>query len=70
MSSTGVWAAGRLLSRVQLVNVKRRGPQNSSSRRRQNRTALKSLLEPVELLRRCAMREVYESGLTNAPYMD
>src|SRR5262249_51983388 len=33
---------------AQLVTVKSRRPQNSSSRRRQNRTALKSLLEPVD----------------------
>ena len=48
MSSTGVSAAARLLLRAQLVTVKSQRPQNSSSRRRQNRTALKSLLEPVD----------------------
>jgi hypothetical protein len=48
MSSTGASAAARLLLRAQLVTVKSRRPQNSSSRRRQNRTALKSLLEPVD----------------------
>jgi hypothetical protein len=40
---------GRLLVRAQLVTVKSRRPQNSSSRRRQNRTALKSLLDRSSL---------------------
>jgi hypothetical protein len=47
MSYADAWVAGRLLSRVQLVNVKRRSPQNSSSRHRQNRAALKTMLESI-----------------------
>jgi hypothetical protein len=46
-SSTSVSAVGRLLSPAQLMPISRR-PQNSSSRRRQNRTALERLLEPVD----------------------
>ena len=48
MSFTGASAAAQLLSRVQLMTLKSRRPQNSSSRRRQNRTALERLLEPVD----------------------
>ena len=47
MSSTGASAGALLPLRAQLVTVKSRRPQNSSSHRRQNRAALKSLLEPV-----------------------
>jgi hypothetical protein len=48
MSSKGASARARFRLRAQLVTVKSRRPQNSGSRRRQNRTALKSLLEPVD----------------------
>jgi len=48
MSSTSVSAAARLLSRIQLVTVQSRRPQNSSSHRRQSRAALKVLLESID----------------------
>ena len=41
-------AAARLLSRIQLVTVQSRRPQNSSSYRRQSRAALKALLESID----------------------
>ena len=48
MSFTGASAAAQLLSRVQLMTLKSRRPQNSSSRRRKSRAALKALLESID----------------------
>jgi hypothetical protein len=48
MSSTGVSAAARLLSRVQLVTVQSRRPQNSSSHRRQSQGAPGAREQPAK----------------------